>query len=406
PTSYIVAVRDSAPKATLTRLPYPCKLHTEITFLVAADEEIDSVYWTVPDAYDAAKFIATDEGSAIFYNRLTLTSPTGFSEDFPLLLRSFNVCGTRDTTMTVRPVDPIPDFVPDSVKVSHYCPGDSAYAYVEIPVIYTNKGTSYHWQTDEVLMPLQDSLLRENDDLAGIETVAWMRFIGGETAADTGQVNFYAQNDCNATATVTVRTAPYTYAILAKPGEDTAVYGQSGVSLAVVSTQYGTPADYTYVWYPENRVTVDDPAAPDEPWTTFATKGLYQPEEYFYVRATERIDTTLPFYFGRSACKAFDTVKIFVDSTFAMAMGALDTACMAAPFEISAKPYGGNSERYYFDWFRLVGDSVYEPIAEDDHTELLTIMADAPFIKLMVIGRDSTFVYADVETPDEPVEQP
>lgn len=403
PVGYAVAVRDSAPKATLTRLPYPCKTHTEIAFIVAANEEIDSVHWTVPDVYDAAKAITTDAGSAIFYNRLTLTDPAGFPNHFPLMLRTFNVCGTRDTSMTVRPVDSIPDFADNNiVKVSHYCPGDSAYAYVEIPVIYTEKGTSYHWQTDEVLTPLQDSLIHENDDLAGIETVAWMQFAGGEMPTDTGKIGFYAQNDCNATDRVSVRTAPYTYAILAKPGDDTVVYGRSGVSLAVVSTQYGTPADYTYVWYPENRVTLSDPAAPDDPATTFATKGLYNPEEIFRVRATERVDMTRPFYFGRSACVAFDSVTIAVDSTFAMAMGALDTACMAAPFEISAKPYGGNSERYHFDWYRLVGDSVYEPIAEDDHTESLTIMADAPSIKLMVIGRDSTFVYADTETPDIP----
>lgn len=406
PIEYAVAVRDSAPAARLTRPPFPCNTRIEVEFVLVPEDEIDTARWTWPTQYDPTAEVKTDENSHTVNNRLILKDEDRFTEAFDLAVHTTNICGSRDTVITVTPVDKIPDLPADILHVSHYCLEDSGYAYADKLTDYVGTGSEYHWLTDAMLTPLNDSLVHENDDPAGAETVAWLWFQGAAKATDTAQIRFYIQNDCNATDTVSVRTAPYTYAIWAKPGEDTVVYGRSGVSLAVDSTQYGTPVDYTYVWQPEDRVTLSDPAAPDDPATTFATKGLYNPKEYFRVIATERIDTTLPFYFGRSACKAYDTVEIFVDSTFAMAMAATDTVCMDALFEILANPYGGNSERYYFDWYRLESDSVYEPIADAGHTETLTLTADAPLIKLMVIGRDSTLVYADAEIPDVPEEQP
>ncbi|MDE5559430.1 MAG: hypothetical protein K2I84_02090, partial [Bacteroidales bacterium] len=339
-----------------------------VEFVLVPEIEIDTAKWTWPEKYAPTAEVTTDDGSHTVNNRLTLKDEDRFTEAFELAVHTSNVCGSRDTLIRVKPVDSIPQFPADSLRVSHYCPDDSAYAYAGIPEDFVEKGVEYIWTPVGTIVYLQDSVVRKNDDPAEVETVAWMRFAASASGADTSIIHFYAQNDCNATDTVTVRTAPYTYAIWAKAGKDTVVYGQSGVSLAVDSTQYGSPVDYTYVWQPEDRVTVDDPATPDEPWTTFATKGLYNPKEYFRVIATERIDMNRPFYFGRSACKAFDTVEIFVDSTFAMEVAATDTACMDALFEISAKPYGGNSERYYFDWYRLEGDSVYTPVADDDHS--------------------------------------
>ncbi len=400
---YAVFIRDSAPKARLTRPPYPCRTRTEVAFVVMPDGEIDKAGWTWPAEYDPTAAVTTDEGSRIEDNRLTLGELTpggGFTTEFGLVIRTTNGCGSRDTTIRVRPVDAIPALPAGILHVSHYCPGDSAYAYADKLDAYVETGTEYKWLTDALLTPLQDSLVRENDDPAGAEKVAWMRFAAAASAADTAEIRFYAQNDCNATDTALIRTAAYTYAILAHPERDTAVYGQSGVGLSVVATQYGTPADYTYVWQPADRVSLSDPEAPDAPETTFATKGLYNRHEYFQVTSTERIDTATPFYFGRSACQAYDTVAIFVDSTFAMALEDVDTACINAPFELSAQAYGGNAARYYFDWYRLTADSLYEPLADAGHGEVLTLTIDAPLIRLMVIGRDTTLVYA--ETPDVP----
>lgn len=408
PVDYAIAIRDSAPAARLKRPPYPCNTRPAVEFVLVPDEEIDSAAWTWPVAYNPPlSEVSTTEESRIKYNKLTvreLTPGDGFTEAFELAIRTTNVCGYRDTLIRVTPVGPIPPFPADSLRISHYCLGDSAYAYAGISEDYVEKGTEYIWRPVGSLVYLYDSVVRENDDPAGVETVAWMRFAAGKSAIDTSNLYFYAQNDCNATDTVSLRTAPYTYAILAKPGKDTVVYGQSGVALAVVSTQYGTLDDYTYVWYPEDRVSLSDPAAPDASGTTFATQGLYNRHEYFRVIATERIDTARPFYFGRSACTASDTVTIFVDSTFTMRPAPTDTVCMNETFELSTHPYGGNVERYYFDWYRLTADSVYEPLEGDDHAETLTIMVDAPTIRLMVIGRDSTFVYADAEAPETPAD--
>ncbi|MDE7149815.1 MAG: hypothetical protein K2O01_05340, partial [Bacteroidales bacterium] len=339
--------------------------------------------------FDAKAEVATEDGSLIKDNKLTLSELTpggGFTAGFGLTVRTTNICGSRDTAIAVRPVDKIPNLPEGLLHVSHYCPGDSAYAYADKLTDYVETGTEYKWLTDALLTQLQDSLVRENDDPAGMERVAFLRFASAVSAADTAEIRFYAQNDCNATDTVSLRTAGYTYAILARPGRDTVVYGQSGVALDVVAAQYGTPADYTYVWQPADRVIPSNPDAPDTPETAFATKGLYNRYEYFDVVSTERIDTTAPFYFGRSACRAYDTVMIFVDSTFAMAAEPVDTVCMGEPFDISAHPYGGNAERYYFDWYRLTGDSVYEALAEAGHDEVLTLTIDAPFIRLMVVG--------------------
>ena len=405
PVGYGIAIRDSAPAARLTRPPYPCKTRFEVEFVLEPDTEIETVEWTWPEAYNPPlSEVSTTEGSLIKDNKLTvkeLTPGEGFTETFGLSIRTANVCGHRDTAITVRPVDKIPNLPDDILHVSHYCLADSGYAYADKLADYVGTGSEYLWLTDAFVSPLKDSLVHENDDPADAETVAWLWFQGASDAADTAQIRFYIQNDCNSTDTVAVRTAPYTYAILARPEADTVVYGRSGVALTVDSVQYGTLNDYTYVWYPEDRVSLSDPAAPDAPGITFATKGLYNPLEYFRVVATERIDTAVPFYVGRSACEAYDTVMIFVDSTFSMVMGDTDTACVDASFEISAHPYGGNSERYHFDWYRLGDDSVYAPIADAGHGETLSMTADAPVIKLMVVGRDSTLVYADAETSDE-----
>lgn len=411
PLGYALFIRDSAPKAHLTRPPYPCNTRSEVEFAVAPDAEVDSTAWTWPAAYDDGKAeVSTAEDSLIKNNTLKLkelTEGAGFTEAFALTVRTVNACGARDTLMEIRPVGEIPALPDGLLHISHYCPGDSAYAYADQLEVYAGTGTAYHWLPDERLTPLEDSVVRENDDISGTEQIAWMRFAGG-TATDTAEMRFYAQNDCNATDTALIRTAAHTYAILARPERDTAVYGQSGVGLSVVSTQYGTPADYSYEWQPAARVRLSNPEAPDAPETTFATRELYNRYETFYVTSTERIDATTPFYFGRSACRATDTVMIFVDSTFAMATAATDTACMDDIFAMSARPYGGNAQRYYFDWYRLTADSVYELLADAGHGEIFSMPIDAPLIRLMVVGRDTTLIYAETpevpENPEEPTE--
>ncbi|MDE7150477.1 MAG: hypothetical protein K2O01_08785, partial [Bacteroidales bacterium] len=48
---YAIAIRDSAPKARLTRPPYPCRTRTEVEFVVAPDAEIESAAWIWPADY-------------------------------------------------------------------------------------------------------------------------------------------------------------------------------------------------------------------------------------------------------------------------------------------------------------------------------------------------------------------
>ena len=487
--SYPVFIRDSAPAARLTRPPYPCESRTEIDFVLVPDEEIDAATWTTPadDPATAADYVATpatDAGSRIVRNRLNLKKSDGSAfglNRFNISIRTVNACnapcdnacGGRDTTIEVRPVSPISALSSDSLRVSHYCVGDSAYAYVGIPDDYLGQGVEYswRWEPDTALVRLFDSIVYKDDILGGDERIVWLYFKhaptssaannpdnpedpapvepdptepdnpdnpnpdnpenpdepgnpdnpdepvtppGGEEtssksflrnakaaksaagpAPDTVTLVFYTSNDCvgESLTPVTIRTAPYTYLIGAKAGADTALYAQTGISLSVDYTQFGTPADYFYVWQPKHRVQKQVSEDGD---TTYATKGLYMRWEQFDVTSTERIDTAQPFYARPSACQSRDTIRIYVDSTFTVVSSPIDSACLDAPYTLSVYPYGGNTSSYRFDWYRLSDDSVYELIPEVGNEASITLETiDTALIRFMVIGRDSISVASE-----------
>ena len=399
PLQYPIAIRDSAPAARLTDLPYICITKKEVDFRVAPDEEIEAVMWTTPADYPAtaADYIATpgtDAGSRIDNNRLNLKRAAGFLDPFQISVRSINACGMRDTAIQINPVRPISALPADSLRISHYCVGDSAYAYVGIPAEYIGQGVVYRWswEPDTSLTGLADAVLRENGLPAGPERIVWLRFT---EVIDTATIVFYTSNDCVADLPpVSARTAPYTYTIEAKAGADAAVYAQEGISLFVDKTQFGTPADYIYAWQPEYRVQKQ--VSEDGLDTTFATKGLYLRWEHFNVISTERIDTAQPFYARSSACQSYDTVTIYVDSTFTVISLPTDTACVDAPYTLSVYPYGGNTSSYHFDWYRLSSDSVYEMVPEAGNGPSLTLQTvDTTLIRFMVVGRDSISVASE-----------
>lgn len=401
---YPLFIRDFAPRARLTRPPYPCESRTEIDFVLVPDEEIDEATWTAPanDPDAEANYTPTpitDEGSRIIHNHLNLKKSDNSAfglQRFYISIRTTNVCGWRDTLIQVRPVSPISALSSDSLHVSHYCVGDSAYAYAGIPSEYNGQGVEYRWawEPDTALVRLLDSIVYKDDIPGGDEKVVWMRFTD---VFDTATVRFYTGNDCvgDGLPPVSIRTAPYTYLIEAKAGADTALYAQEGISLSVVSTQFGSPADYTYLWQPKYRVKKQVSESGD---TTYATKGLYMRREYFNVTSTELVDTAQPFYARPSACQSHDTVMIFVDSTFTVISSPIDTACVDAPYTLSVYPYGGNTDSYRFDWYRWV-DSTYTPIPDAGNASSLTLeTVDTALIRFMVIGRDTKVVISEDST--------
>lgn len=393
PITYSLSIKDSASKAKLTTLPYPCKASQAVSFVVRPDANIDSVDWTFTSS--PSQGFVTELYSRIGFNikndSVVLRNPNVESV-FYAGIRSFNDCGHRDTLIEVVPVDRIPGFTTSTLLTNHYCPGDTAFAYISVPSGHKNTGTSYFWTVSDPFKILVDTVA-DNGNTAVVT-------FESTNTLDTAEISLYAMNDCNITDTIVIKTTPYSYWIKAKTAKDTAVYNETGIALQIAELQYKTVDDYDFTWTPGNRVSVSGFGTAD---VAYQTTEVVRPIEEYYVVASEKIAAVggEPFFLKSSSCLSYDTAYLVVDSTFAMSVKSPDTACLNVEFEFSANPYGGNAQKYFFDWYRAGSNGEYEALGVTE--ERIVIMADEPEVRVMVVGHDSTYVYPTGATNVEPL---
>ncbi|MEG1717184.1 MAG: gliding motility-associated C-terminal domain-containing protein [Bacteroidales bacterium] len=379
-----INVRDSAARAYLCTQPYLCKTNEVLSFVIARIATIDSIKWEFPSSYTSLYEVFNRNG--FIKNDSAVLVNSGLDSSFNIRVTSFNECGNRDTILNIRQVNKIDPFI-EEIQQNHFCVEDTGYAYIKIPFGQRNKGTNYKWD----LLFGDGQIINYYEDKK--DTLAVVQFTTGVNA-DSLKIRLHTENDCGSIPDKIIKAVPFTYWIKAKAGKDTAKYMEKNLALNIDSVQYKSIRDYTYTWMPNNRI-ITNTTNPEA--ITFSSLELVQPIEYFSVIAREKEDPNMAnvkTIYRSSSCFSYDTISIFVDSTFAMQAKLLDTACQGMNVALSVLPYGGNTNKYFFDWYRLQ-KGIYEKI-EGWNTPTNTAFADDQQMQFMVVGRDSTYLY----TPD------
>lgn len=373
-----IYVRDSAETAKLKTSSFPCMNNETFTFVLADSLYADIATWILPSGFIDYDLFTT---SNIKNDSIIVQNPTATSL-FNIRVITSNECGKRDTIIKIEAVAPLANFDKE-IGITRFCVEDTAYAYMKIPQNHLNKDATYGWVIDERYEILEISI--DNDD-----SISFVRFKTDELL-DTLLIKVSAKNNCGNIDTVQKKIASYSYSLIAKPEKDTVLYMTEGIGLLIDSVEFETIEDYTYIWFPKELVTIVENAVVN---SKFKTGKLVEQTETFYLTAREKyIDTTgiKPVYVN-SLCYAYDTISIFVDGTFAFTVDPIDTVCVDADAFIVAKPYGGNADKYFFEWY-VENNDVFERL-EGEGKDTLVETIDDFHKRFMLIAYDSTYLYS------------
>ncbi|MCH5244535.1 MAG: gliding motility-associated C-terminal domain-containing protein [Lentimicrobiaceae bacterium] len=401
-----VNVKDSASKACLDGLTYPCYTRPVFELAIVPDpEHIDSVKWFYDDNLRDRATVHTREGSYMTGDSLAVDNSISSRIPFSVQVRSFNECGTRDTVFTIRPVTEISEFT-NEIQVPRYCLFDTGYVYIDLTDEQRYQGMVFEWSLipDSVYLPLHDFVVGD--------TAAVLQYLAG-SVVDKLKVMLRVGNDCSPLSDSLVSPQileipkPFVYEIVA--GYDNSygtVYGTDSLPLSVERTTVGRIDDYNYIWQPENRLY----PLTDSVVTRRYAKTLLQENEIFYVDSRQKAgedQESLPFYRQDRLCHASDTIWIRTDSILQVYIEGRETACVETEQDLNVILWGGNVDRmrvdttdgknrysHHIEWFRWE-DSLWVEIEDSRDKLMLTVMREkaGDYLYRLVV-RDSVVLKA------------
>lgn len=399
-----VTVKDSAAKARFDGMEYPCYTRPVYEMAVAPDpEHIDSVKWFY-DNLTVAATVHTRRGSYMTGDSLVIDNAAKETQQFSVMVRSINECGSRETEFTIRPITTISDFN-SPIRIPRYCLSDTGYAYIDLTSAQRNQGLFFEWRFDP------DSVYRQLNAFVAGDTTAVLQYLAG-AVTDTLQIVLLAGNDCSRLSDSMLspkiaKIAPFEYKIFV--AYDTSygtVYGTERLPVFVAKTSAADTGAYTYRWKPESGLY---PLTDNLYTNRRYTKMLMREIETYYVDSRQKAadnQAALPFYRRDGLCYAYDTLRIRVDSLLSVVFEGEQAACMEMEKELRPIIFGANVDRmridtademyeygYMIDWYRWE-DSVWVAMEEFRDNAVATVMPEkAGEYLYRVVVNDNTIVH-------------
>lgn len=397
-----VTVKDSAAKARFDGVEYPCYTRDFYELAVLPDPgHMDSVRWFF-GTLDAK--VHTRVGSSTRNDSLVVDNAGHRTDNFRVAVRTYNECGHRDTSFTIRPITSISDFRSPLVS-PRVCVSDTGYAYIDMTRAQRNQGLYFEWSF------VPDSTAFSLEEFVAGDSTAVLRYLAGATT-DSLRIVMVAGNDCSRLGDSMLQpritsVVPFDYQVSAS--YDTSahiVYGTDNVRISVDSITEGTFAGHSYAWNPEYRLR----ALQDSNHAERRHTGiLLRSPEVFSVVVRQKGATgqeALPSYRREGLCRAYDTVSIVVDSLVGVVFGDEKQACVDMDRILTVVPFGGNYDGtrldtaqgrgwygFHVSWWYQVNDTLWQELADRRDSVSATVShAVAGDYLYRVIVRDSTLL--------------
>lgn len=369
PVSVEIAPSFIPPTTSFTRKAYPCIDDTGVAYLLTPSKFIDSVLWDFSSMGISIDFYNPKLSQSVFKYDMVHFDSVG-SVPFDVKITMYNKCGTKDTSLQIIPTTNITPII-GSIEGSKICKSDTAYCFVDVPLDHATRGAMYEWIFSEGWQYLRDTLLSTD-----LKEMVW--FVAGDS---NGSVTLKPYNSCGRLDSLVDTLIIYNFEVHASVNPHQVNFRTTGVNLNIDSVSSLTKDDYDYKWYPSSRVVKDDHTSGAVYWRT---STLVNPVETFWVLATEKV--------GSPACIAWDTVQIFVDSTFSLEANTKEFVCNTDMAYLFAKGKGGDSATYRYEWYQIENGE-YKPLEEPNFSSPNpVIMSLQPEMSFRVIAYDSIHV--------------
>lgn len=368
PLTLRVLVKDSAAAPRFDGIEWPCYTRPHYELAVAPDpEHIDSVAWYYGDLTGQ---VFTRQGSRTKNDSLAIDNAAHNRYAFVVAVRTFNECGARRASFTIRPITDISDFRAP-LTAPRVCANDTGYAYIVMTPAQRNQGIDFRWTS------LPDSALLSIGQFVAGDSAAVLRYL--PKTGDTLRIKLEAGNDCSRLGVSSalrpreVRVVPFEYHAYASYDQSRRiVYGIENVRLSVDSLSRITPEGYDYIWQPAERLkALQDNTQPQKRYT----KPLIREREIFDVTVRQKLaaaQASLPYYAQDRLCRAHDTLRLFPDSLLTVAFADERQACVNQERELEVALWGGNSQgdrldttpgrsryEYHINWWFNFGDTLW-----------------------------------------------